>query len=61
LTGFRDAAWQKELEAAGWTVKATVSKGLSYLVVPSEGFTSTKVDAAIKYGIPVVARDAFVI
>ncbi len=61
LTGFRDAAWQKELEAAGWTVKATVSKGLKYLVVPSVPFASTKVDAAEKYGIPVVARDAFVV
>ncbi len=61
LTGFRDAAWQKELELAGWTVKATVSKGLKYLVVPSLPFTSTKVDAAEKYGIPVVARDAFVV
>jgi NAD-dependent DNA ligase len=61
LTGFRDMAWQKELELAGWTVKATVSKGLNYLVVPSDGFTSTKVDAAIKHGIPVVARDAFVV
>ncbi len=61
LTGFRDAAWQKELELAGWTVKATVSKGLKYLVVPSEEFTSTKVEAAEKYGIPVIARTAFVI
>ncbi len=61
LTGFRDAAWQKELEAAGWTVKATVSRGLKYLVVPALPFTSTKVDAAEKYGIPVVARDAFVV
>jgi DNA ligase (NAD+) len=61
LTGFRDAAWQKELEAAGWAVKATVSKGLSYLIVPDASFTSTKVDAANKYNIPVVARDAFVV
>lgn len=61
LTGFRDAAWQKELEAAGWTVKATVSKGLSYVIVPEVPFASTKVDAAVKYGIPVVARAAFVV
>ncbi len=61
VTGFRfDAATKSRFEAAGWTIKDTMSKECKFLVVPELPYESSKVTQALKYGIPIVSRDSFI-
>lgn len=57
LTGFRDAALQSAIEAAGGTVKSSVSKSLSYLVALDANSQSGKAVKARSYGTQVIDPD----
>lgn len=59
LTGFRDAALDVAIEAAGGTVKSSVGKGLSYLVAKNPQESGGKLDKARQYGVPIVGIDEF--
>lgn len=54
MTGFRDAAMEAAVEAAGGTVKSSAGKGLTYLVARDSGGTSGKLAAARANGTRVV-------
>ena len=53
-TGFRDQAMADAFEAAGGTVKSSVSKGLTYLVTADPNSTSGKAQKARSYGTAIV-------
>ena len=50
MTGFRDASMHTAIEGAGGTVKSSVSKGLSYLVLKDPNSTSSKAQKARAQG-----------
>jgi hypothetical protein len=56
ITGFRDAALQTKLEAAGYTV-AGLSGKTTILLVKDAGENNNKVKEARERGIRIVARD----
>ena len=53
FTGFRDAALEKRLEAAGYEVTDSVTKKTTVLVIPDAGSESGKVEKARKAQIPI--------
>jgi len=57
FTGFRDNDLQDALEAAGGTMKGSVSKGLDYLVMHDPSSTSGKAMKARKYGTCLITPD----
>jgi NAD-dependent DNA ligase len=60
-TGFRfDATTKSALEAQGWTIKDSLTKDCKYLIVPELPHDSSKTQQAAKYGIPVIAKQAFI-
>jgi DNA ligase (NAD+) len=60
FTGFRDAALEKRLAAAGYEVTDTVTKKTTVLVIPDAGSESSKVDKAQKAQIPIKKVSEFV-
>jgi NAD-dependent DNA ligase len=60
FTGFRDAALEKRLTAAGYEVTDTVTKKTTVLVIPDAGSESSKVDKAQKAQIPIKKVSEFV-
>ena len=58
MTGFRDPAMHEAIEAAGGTVKSSVSKGLHYLVLKDINSTSSKAKKAKAQGTQCVDIDA---
>lgn len=60
ITGFRDKALMELLENKGYDVSdGSVTKSTDYLIVPSYGFSSTKVDKATNYGVKIISIDDF--
>lgn len=61
FTGFRDTGLTFRLEERGCDVSdGSVTKDTTYLLVPSENFSSTKVDKAISYGIKIIPYQEFI-
>lgn len=60
FTGFRDGDLEQKVEAAGGTMKSSVSKGLSYLVAADPNSGSSKVAKAKKYGVEILGRDELI-
>ena len=60
FTGFRDAALEKRLAAAGYEVTDTVTKKTTVLVIPDAGSESGKVEKARKAQIPIKKVSEFV-
>lgn len=56
MTGFRDADLQSKLAAAGWVFKDSVTASTAFLLVVDGAKETTKVAAARKAGIRIVAR-----
>jgi hypothetical protein len=56
MTGFRDADLQAKLAAAGWVLKDTVTSTTAVLLVADGAKETTKVAAARKAGVRIVAR-----
>lgn len=59
LTGFRDAALDAAIEAAGGTVKSSVGKGLSFLVAKNPSESGGKLDKARAYGVTILGIEEF--
>lgn len=57
LTGFRNAAFQKQMEAKGFTFAAGVSKKVTHLIVKDLQDTSEKVNKAKELGIHILTRE----
>lgn len=57
MTGFRDGTLATAFEAAGGSVKGSVSKGLTYLVAADPAGGSSKLAKAREQGTRVVSRD----
>jgi len=57
VTGFRDAALDAAIEAQGGTMKTSVSKGLTVLIVKDASSNSGKAQTARRYGTEVVGID----
>lgn len=57
LTGFRDARLDAAIEAAGGTVKSSVSKNLTYLVAKNPKESGGKLDKARQYGVTIISID----
>lgn len=57
MTGFRDGALASAFEAAGGSVKGSVSRGLTYLVAADPNASSGKLDKARQQGTRVLGRD----
>ena len=57
LTGFRDKQMEAAVEAAGGTMKSSVSKDLTYLVALDKTSSSGKAEQARKYGVEVISPD----
>lgn len=57
MTGFRDADLASAFERAGGTVKSSVGKGLTYLVVKSKGSKSDKSKKAEALKIPIKTQE----
>lgn len=61
FTGLRDKNLMAELERRGCDASdGSVTKDTTYLIVPSEGFTSTKVEKAKKDGVKIVPYQEFI-
>ena len=56
MTGFRDAELQEKLAAAGWVFKESVTAATAFLLVADGAKETTKVAAARKAGVRIVAR-----
>jgi NAD-dependent DNA ligase len=56
MTGFRDAELQEKLAAAGWVFKESVTAATTFLLVADGAKETTKVAAARKAGVRIVAR-----
>jgi NAD-dependent DNA ligase len=57
MTGFRDAALEERLKAAGWVIHDSVKKDTSVLIVADAGkMGSTKVAAAQAKGVRIILR-----
>jgi DNA ligase (NAD+) len=52
-------ALQKMVEDAGGSVKKSVGKGLHYLVIADPNSTSSKADAARKFGTTLISEQQF--
>lgn len=60
LSGFRDQQLCQLLSTIGIDCSdSAVTKKTSLLIIPFEGFMSTKVQKAMQYGIPIVSKDEF--
>jgi DNA ligase (NAD+) len=59
FTGFRDTLLEQAFEQAGGSVKASVVKGLTYLVAKDAHGTSTKLTKARSMGVVVMTPDEF--
>lgn len=59
FTGFRDTQLEQAFEQAGGSVKASVVKGLTYLVAKDAHGTSTKLTKARSMGVVVMTPDEF--
>lgn len=57
LTGFRDAVFQKQMEAKGFVFAAGVSKKVTHLIVKDLQDTSEKVKKAMELGIRILTRE----
>jgi len=57
MTGFRDSALQEAIEKNGGTIKSSVSKGLTYLIVLDTNSTSSKAEKARSYGTKIINVD----
>lgn len=57
FTGFRDKDLEKRFEELGFEVVSSVNKKLSVLVVNSMSDTSSKMDKARNFGIPIIDRN----
>lgn len=57
LTGFRDAEFQKQMEAKGFTFVNTVSKKTTHLIVRNTSETSEKTKKAAEMGIRILTRE----
>ena len=57
LTGFRDADFQKQMEAKGFTFVNTVSKKTTHLIVGNTAETSEKTKKAAEMGIRILTRE----
>jgi DNA ligase (NAD+) len=55
FTGIRDPALETAIEQAGGTIKSSVSKGLTYLVVKDTSITTTKTQTAQKIGCKIIS------
>jgi len=55
FTGIRDPALEVAIEQAGGTIKSSVSKGLTYLVVKDTSITTTKTQTAQKIGCKIIS------
>lgn len=58
MSGFRDAALQARLAAAGWKFVDSVNRTTKFLLVPDDAKETTKVKAARAAGIQIVLRSA---
>jgi NAD-dependent DNA ligase len=56
LTGFRDAAFQRDMEAKGFEFVATVSKKVTHLIVKDSSEESEKTKKAAQLGIRILTR-----
>lgn len=60
ITGFRDSKFIEDLNNLGFDASDSgVTKDTRFLVVPFDGFTSSKVEKAKKYGVQIVSVDEF--
>ena len=59
MTGFRDAQLQQDIIDRGASNSENLTKSTYILVIPYEGFSSSKVDKAIKYGTRIISVDEF--
>jgi len=57
MTGFRDAALNTRLEAAGYTVSDSLTKATKALFVLDLSKNSGKIESAKKYGIKIISRE----
>jgi NAD-dependent DNA ligase len=57
LTGFRDAEFQKQMEAKGFTFANTVSKKTTHLIVKTTSEQSEKTKKAAEMGIRILTRE----
>jgi NAD-dependent DNA ligase len=55
FTGFRNKSLEEKLEAGGFEVSETLTKDTYALIVPVEGYSSSKVDKAEKYGVTILS------
>jgi NAD-dependent DNA ligase len=56
FTGFRDEKLKNTILENGGNVKDTLSKKITHLVIPEDGFTNSKVEKAIEMGTQVVIK-----
>ena len=57
FTGFRDDKLKKTILENGGIIKETISKKITHLIVPEEGFTNSKVVKACSMGISVIFKN----
>lgn len=57
MTGFRDSALQEAIESKGGSIKSSVSKGLTYLIVLDTNSTSSKAEKARSLGTKIINVD----
>lgn len=58
ITGFRDDVLAKQMSLFGyWVTDSGVTRDTNILVIPYAGFSSSKVDKALKYGIEIETVD----
>ena len=61
FTGFRNKGLADELNNMGHDAgEGSVTKGTDILLIPVEGFNSSKIEKAKKYGIPIIPVDDFI-
>ena len=56
FTGFRDEKLKNTILENGGNVKDTLSKKITHLVIPEDGFTNSKVERALSMGINVILK-----
>lgn len=59
FTGFRDSKLADILVSKGAIIKDSLAKknGITHLIIPTEGFTNTKVDKAVSTGVCIISKD----
>lgn len=61
FSGFRDKDLVEMVTELGHDISdGSVTRDTSFLIVPNESYTSSKVDNAIKYGIPIILLSDFI-